>query len=92
MIEIGPEQRCQCRRPCPSGRYYFRRESCLACGLFIVRSQSELQALREIEVKQLDRERALARPKGEPGKEPTLDLDEEVRRMFPALSGWETQA
>lgn len=90
MISISPEQRCTCRHVHGSGRFYFGRESCVACSLFIVRSDAELRVLRELEQKQLEREKALSRPKGEPGQE-LVDIPSEVRRMFPTLSGWEGQ-
>lgn len=57
MIELRPSERCQCRRPRGSGRWYLKREACTACGLLIVRSPVELARLREAEERELRTER-----------------------------------
>lgn len=65
MIRISHSEKCVCkRRPIRSGRYYFGREACRACGGFIVRSPIELAVLREAELQELERERELCAPKG----------------------------
>lgn len=49
MTRIDPAQRCTCSRSRPSGLFYYGREACRACGLFIVLSTSEREQLERAE-------------------------------------------
>ena len=81
MIRIAPEQKCSCRRPHPSGRYYLGREACGACGLFIVLSPAEIRELMELELAQARRERALMVPAAA-----EIGAGDDFERMYPNIA------
>lgn len=74
MIRISHDQRCECSAPVKTGRFYYRRESCRACNLFIVVSQAEAARLASaaLEAERLD----LTWPNGAPpiSKERTREV------------------
>jgi len=80
-VILSPNDVCRCKRKHPTGRWYMRYEACL-CGHLIVLSQAELRELRQMEDKQVKRERTLAVPETEPVER----VGEDFAKMYPELA------
>ena len=59
MIEIHPDQRCECPKARGSGRFYLGREVCRLCSGFIILTAAEMRELRQAELRASVRQRGV---------------------------------